>query len=356
MISTYQPTLNDLSAQGSTQAALHERAAMLRRQTFGCRVFVRAVVEVSNYCRENCHYCGMRRDNHALTRFRAVPEQLAEWIVSHCPPSVRDINIQGGEDPVAVREIALPLLRLLRKETQLGLSICFGTLTDAIYNELWEAGARFYVLKFETSNASLYTTMQAPGTLTERIQHVRLLAAKSWRVSSGFIAGLPRQTPAQLLDDLETARSLPLAGCSVSPFIPGESTPLSGGSAGDMSLTLNCMAMLRLMRPDWLIPAVSALCLNGSNDGYRRGLGAGANLVTINLTPSMERKSYLLYKRDRIIMTEERVLDEIEKAGLTPATESLLNCPAAPPPIAPVGRMAGSLAHNRAVVESAVNQ
>jgi biotin synthase len=322
--------LNDLVAQGAAQAALHEQAAALARQVFGRRVFVRAVVEVSNFCRENCHYCGMRRDNRALARFRATPDQLAEWILSRCPPSVRDLNIQGGEDPVAIRETVLPLLRLLRQETQLGLSVCCGTLSETLYRELREAGARYYVLKFETSNRSLYSGLRAPGTLTERLRHIRLLAAGGWHVSSGFIAGLPRQTGAHLLGDLETARRLPLAGCSVSPFIPGESTPLSEHSAGDVSLTLNCMAMLRLMRPQWLIPAVSALCLNGSPDGYRRGLGAGANLVTINLTPSNEREKYLLYKNSRVIMTEERVLNEIEKAKLTPAKESLLHCLAEP--------------------------
>jgi biotin synthase len=328
--STYLPTLNDLIAQGPAQAALHEQAAALTQQVFGRRVFVRAVVEVSNFCRENCHYCAMRRDNRALTRFRATPDQLAEWILSHCPPSARDLNIQGGEDPVAVREVVLPLLRLLRQETQLGLSVCCGTLTETLYREMREAGARYYILKFETSNRPLYAALQAPGTLPERLHHIRLLAASGWRVSSGFIAGLPRQTRAHLLRDLETARSLPLAGCSVSPFIPGESTPLSEDSAGDVSMTLNCMAMLRLMRPEWLIPAVSALCLNGCKDGYRRGLGAGANLVTINLTPSPERGRYLLYKNHRVIMTEERVLSEIERAKLAPAQESLLDCLAQP--------------------------
>ena len=330
MSSTYQPTLGDLNAQGADQAALHEQAAALTRQVFGRRVFVRAVVEVSNFCRQNCHYCGMRRDNRALSRFRATPDQIGDWIISRCPPSVRDLTIQTGEDPVAVREVVLPLLRLLRRETHLGLGVCCGSLSGEFYEELREAGARYYILKFETSNRPLYSALQAPGTLTERLRHIRLLADGGWRVSSGFIAGLPRQTPANMFDDLETARSLPLAGCSVSPFIPGESTPLSEDSAGDLSLTLNCMAMLRLMRPEWLIPAVSALCLNGSTDGYRRGLGAGANLATINLTPPAERGRYLLYKNNRVIMTEDRVLHAIEKANLTSAKESLLDCLAEP--------------------------
>ena len=119
------------------------------------------------------------------------------------------------------------------------------------------------------------------------------------------------------------ARQLPLAGCSVSPFIPGEATPLAPAPMGDIDLTLNCMAALRLMRPDWVIPAVSALNLAEPGNGYRRGLRTGANLVTINLTPSDMREDYLLYKRDRFIMTEERLLKAIEEEGLIPSRQSL---------------------------------
>jgi biotin synthase len=109
----------------------------------------------------------------------------------------------------------------------------------------------------------------------------------------------------------------------VSPFIPGEDTPLAEASTGGIELTLNCMALLRLMRPDWVIPAVSALNLAGPSSGYQRGLATGANLVTVNLTPSEIRGDYVLYKRDRFIMTEERILSAIEAQGLTPSRQSL---------------------------------
>ena len=119
------------------------------------------------------------------------------------------------------------------------------------------------------------------------------------------------------------AAELPLDGCSVSPFIPGDETPLARFPQAEIDLTLNCMAMLRVMRPDWVIPAVSALNLAGPGSGYRRGLRTGANLVTINLTPSEMREDYLLYKRDRFIMTEERILSAIQAEGLAASTESL---------------------------------
>ena len=316
------PTERHLTLEGAEQSALHEQAAATARERFGQRVFVRGVVEVSNFCRENCSYCGMRRDNRALTRFRASYEQLAEQIIHHRPASVTDVNIQTGEDPVAVREVVLPLIRALRRETPLGISVCLGNLSAELYAELQSAGATIYIMKFESGNASRYAEIQAPGTFEERLRHIRALAHDGWNVSSGFIAGLPGEQPTDLIASLRLASELPLRGCSVSPFIPGEDTPLAAQPAARANWTLNCMASMRLMRPDWVIPAVSALNL-ADKDGYLRGLRAGANLVTMNLTPGELRGDYVIYKRDRFIMTEERVLKAITAAGLAPSKTSL---------------------------------
>lgn len=315
---SYVPNERDLTFNGAHQAALHERARTVTREQFGRDVFVRAVVEVSNFCRENCAYCGMRRDNRALHRYRARHEQLAELLLEHRPPSVTDVNIQAGEDPVAVREIVLPLIHALRRDSPLGISVCLGTLTPELYAELRNAGASIYIMKFETGNAANYESFEAPGTLSERISNIRHLAATGWKVSSGFIGGLPGQTADDLAKNLRLASELPLHGCSVSPFVPGEETPLAGSAASDANWTLNAMAAMRLMRPDWVIPAVSALNL-AADDGYRRGLRAGANLVTMNLTPDDLREDYVIYKRERFIMTEERVLNAITAENLVPS-------------------------------------
>jgi len=220
------------------------------------------------------------------------------------------------------QEVILPLIKTLRRSTPLGISVCLGTLTPELYLELQKAGATIYIMKFECANDARYTKVMAPGRLKERLEHIRLLAATGWKVSSGFIAGLPGQQPDELAAALELARTLPLDGCSVSPFIPGESTPLSAGPPSNPDWTFNCMAALRLMRPQWVIPAVSALNLAEKN-GYQRGLRAGANLTTINLTPDDVRGDYVIYKRNRFIMTETRVLEAIANEGLVPSRRSL---------------------------------
>jgi biotin synthase len=317
------PSVVALESTGVLQDQLHRRAWDATRERFGDAVFVRGVVEISNQCRENCHYCGMRRSNRELKRFRAKLDALLELLIHRRPASITDLNIQAGEDPVAVREIALPLIRTLRRETRLGISVCLGTLSTDLSTELLSAGATTYIIKFETSHDPLYRSFEAPGTLEERIGQIRWLAGNGWRVSSGFISGLPGQGVTGLLGDIRTALNLPLIGCSVSPFVPGESTPLQGSPIGSFDYTLNAMALLRILRPDWVIPAVSALNIVGASSGYRGGLRVGANLCTINLTPAEMRDDYLLYKRDRFIMDEERVLSAISQEGLRVSPRSL---------------------------------
>ncbi|MBL9136238.1 MAG: radical SAM protein [Verrucomicrobiales bacterium] len=316
-MSPVRPT--DLAATGREQLELHERAAAVAASRFGRRVFIRAVVEVSNHCRESCDYCGMRRENRAVTRYRASVESLAELLLEHRPASVTDVMLQSGEDPRAVAEVVLPLLKVLKRETTLGLSVCLGTLDTRVYAELRAAGAEVYLMKFEVPNADRYEFLRAPGSFEERLSHLRHLADTGWSVTSGFIAGLPGASAGESWEAIQLARTLPLAGCSVSPFIPGESTPLHQGPPASLDLTLNCMAALRLARPDWIVPAVSALGLRDNLEGYRRGLRCGANLATINLTPPHWREHYLLYRRDRIIMDEQRILRALEAEGIEPS-------------------------------------
>src|SRR5580698_1535720 len=311
--------LNDTNG---THKAYHARAAAIRDNVFGRNVFVRGVVEVSNYCRQNCHYCAMRRDNRDLARYRLVADELADLIIHHRPASITDIDIQAGEDPVAVREVVLPLVRELRRHTDLGITLCLGTLATREYDELREAGGDYYVLKIETGDAQHYRSIEAPGTLARRIEAIRYLADTGWKVSSGLIVGLPNQTDEHLAQSLRLLTTLPLAGGSVSPFVAGGQTPFFDAPNGGIEQTLNCLAWMRLASPHWLIPAVSAMKLVSAT-GYVRAFQAGANLATINFTPHKVRADYPIYKRDRIIMDEERVLSAIEQAGCQPSRISI---------------------------------
>jgi len=302
---------------------LEQSAGALRDEVFGREVFVRGVIEVSNYCRQNCNYCGMRRDNRDLKRFRLELESLREIVRHGLPDLITDLNIQTGEDTVGDREIVLPLIETIRKEKpHLGISVCLGTLDPKLYDELKQAGASYYIIKVETGNRDHYREIHAPGTFDQRIAAIRYLAATGWSVSSGFILGLPGQTPAHIEETLDLLGELPLAGASVSPFIAGEQTPFADQPTGCFEETIRCIARLRLRNPSYIIPAISALNMV-SDDGYVRALRAGANLATINLTPAANRDDYLLYKRKRFIMHEQRVRDAIAQAGCAISTVSI---------------------------------
>ena len=265
----------------------------------------------------------MRRDNHGLKRFRVELDSLRELVRHGLPGIITDLNIQTGEDTVGDREIVLPLIETIRKEKpHLGISVCLGTLDHKLYDELKQAGATYYIIKLETGNRDHYREVRAPGTFDQRLAAIRYLAESGWSVSSGFILGLPGQTPERIEETLELLGELPLAGASVSPFIAGEQTPFADQPTGDFESTIQCVARLRLRNPAYIIPAVSALNLV-NEDGYVRALRAGANLATINLTPATNRNDYLLYKRDRYIMHEQRVKEAIERADCAASTVSI---------------------------------
>ena len=317
------PSAHRFSSLGHEEGALEQSAGALRDEVFGREIFVRGVIEVSNYCRQNCNYCGMRRDNRELKRFRVELESLRELVRHGLPEVITDLNIQTGEDTVGDREIVLPLIETIRKEKPcLGISVCLGTLDHKLYDELRQAGASYYIIKLETGNRDHYRKVRAPGNFDQRLAAIRYLAASGWSVSSGFILGLPGQTPAHIEETLELLGQLPLAGASVSPFIAGEQTPFADHPTGDFESTIQCIARLRLRNPAYIIPAISALNLV-NEDGYVRALRAGANLATINLTPSTNLNDYLLYKRDRFIMHEQRVKDAIAEADCAISTVSI---------------------------------
>jgi len=305
-----------LESHGEKAEQLRNAGQETRNRIFGNTAFVRGVIEVSNYCRENCSYCGMRRDNRALSRFRIERDKIIRIIDVGLPAMVTDLNLQAGEDPQVINEIIIPAVQYIRAHTKLGVSLSLGTLSKSQYEALRNAGAFFYIIKLETGNSVHYRELHAPGTYEERLRTIRLLANSGWKVSSGMIMGLPGQTPEIIAQTIKILVDLPLTGVSVSPFIPGEETPLANEKSSEINSSLNVLAILRLASPERIIPAVSAMTLLGRGS-YVDALRAGANLVTMNLTPPQEQADYLLYTRQRIIMTRERIERALDQAAVT---------------------------------------
>ena len=311
-----------LEIRGEKAEQLRNAGQETRNRIFGNTAFVRGVVEVSNYCRENCSYCGMRRDNRTLSRFRIERDKIIRMIDVGLPAMVTDLNLQSGEDPQVIEEIIIPAVRYIRAHTKLGVSLSLGTLSESQYEALRNAGAFYYIIKLETGDSVHYREVRAPGTYEERLGTIRLLANSGWKVSSGMIIGLPGQSLEMMAHTIQILVGLPLAGVSVSPFIPGEETPFANEKSPEMDSILNALAILRLASPERIIPAVSAMSLLGQ-DSYVKALRAGANLVTVNLTPAKERNDYLLYSRGRNIMDQEKIQRALDEANLQASQLSL---------------------------------
>jgi biotin synthase len=314
-----------ITAGGSEQRQLHAQAAAIRDRVFRRTVVVRGVIEITNVCRVNCDYCPMRRDN---TR-QNTPYTLHRDAILSAARAVRDAGVnvivfQGGETPQTTRLLldVLPKVRELfddRVETLLGL----GVKSEADYRALKESGADTYIMKHETSDAVLHRRIRQED-LDVRLTAIRLLLRLGYRVGSGCIVGLPDQTLESLADDILLAHSLGVHMCSASPFVPTADTPMAAAAAGSIARTLNMIATMRIVNPEWLIPTVSAL-EQQSAGGQGAGLRAGANVITVNFTPPEQRRNYLIYGGTRHIVEIEHARRQLDTAGLVAGGSVWLN-------------------------------
>lgn len=315
MLSTRPPRSELLEALGARDEGLFEQARDARRAVFGDAVRVRGVVEISSYCRKRCDYCGMRRSNRALARFRASRvEEVFEAVRGIAEMGLSTVLLQGGED---VRSDRLLEALLPRVKAELGLQVILnvGERPRDQLARFRQAGADGYIMKFETSDAALYERITG-GPAAERLQQIRWLQDLGFRVGVGNIVGLPGQTMESLADDLRLACDLRPDFVSASPFIPNDGTPLERETPGSLELTLRVLALYRLLLPEALIPTVSAL-EKLAPGGQVQGLHAGANVVTANFTPPGWRDRYVIYSPRRFVVSLEHALATVSRAGLT---------------------------------------
>lgn len=308
-----------ITAEGAAQQDLHARAAAIRERVFGRSVVVRGVIEVTNICRVNCDYCQMRRDNtRDNARYVLGPLDILAAAKAIRDAGVNVIVFQGGEIPQTTRVLldVLPKIRELfedRVEILLGL----GVKSETEYRALRDAGADSCIVKHETADEALHLKARQEE-LAVRLEAIRTLLRLGYRVGSGCIVGLPGQTVDSLADDVLLAQSLRVHMCSASPFVPTANTPLAGATPGSISLTLNMIATMRMVNPQWLIPTVSALEQRVSG-GQTAGFRAGANVITVNFTPVAQRGHYLIYGELRHVVTLDDVARQLKEEGLAAA-------------------------------------
>jgi biotin synthase len=305
-----------LRVRGREQEQLFAAARTARERTFGRRVVIRGLIEVTNLCRVNCEFCPMRRDNTKQnTIFQLTPDQILDAVADIKAAGIDIVFFQAGEVGKTTRLVGdlIPEIRA-RFDAPVEILLCLGNKPDAEYEFLKNQGATSYILKHETSDPELNARMRH-SSYTERVRCLRTLARLGYKIGTGAIIGLPGQSVESVAGDLELARDLGAHMVSGSPLIPAPDTPLAGYPPGDVELTLNFIAIARIMNPSWLIPSVSAL-ERRQGGGQLSGLAAGANVLTVNFTPPVEQEKYLIYGKDRYVVRNDHVTEIVRQAGL----------------------------------------
>ncbi|AEB07051.1 iron-only hydrogenase maturation protein HydE [Coriobacterium glomerans PW2] len=284
------------AADGPLTAYLFERARAVRRQRYGDKVFIRGLIEISNRCRNDCLYCGIRRSNECAERYRLQPADIIACTDKGYELGFRTFVMQGGEDPFFTDEVLCPLIeRIKANHPDCAITLSLGERTRESYQRLFDAGADRYLLRHETATDAHYRRLH-PSELSLATRKACLSNLKEigYQTGAGFMVGSPYQTVENLADDMLYLDELQPQMVGIGPFIPHRDTPFRDHAAGSVAQTLFFLGCLRLMLPASLLPATTAI---GTLDpqGREKGMLAGANVVMPNLSPPENRGKYLLY-------------------------------------------------------------
>lgn len=275
---------------------LFEKAVKARRAYYGNDVYIRGLIEFTNYCKNDCYYCGIRRSNKTVERYRLSPEDILLCCAEGYRLGYRTFVLQGGEDPWYTPERIESLVSAIKKNhPDCAVTLSFGEHPMEVYKKWFDAGADRYLLRHETADDCHYSLLHPPElTLDNRKRCLYDLKEIGYQVGCGFMVGSPYQTTEHIVKDLLFIREFEPDMVGIGPFIPHHATPFKDEKRGSLELTLYLLAIVRLMLPNVLLPATTAL---GSIDpqGREKGILAGANVCMPNLSPENVRKNYSLY-------------------------------------------------------------
>lgn len=260
----------------------------------GRHVFTRGLIEFSNICKRNCLYCGLRAQNTSLARYTLTHEDILAAAKNAASHGADTIVLQAGEGCVNAGWLA-EMVTEITEILKLPVTLSVGEHPRKNY-ALWKkAGAKRYLLRFETSSPELYKKLHPGYALKDRLERLFDLQSLGYETGSGFIVGLPGQSLASLARDALICKTLGLDMVGIGPFIPQKATPLARAETGSMELTLRLLSILRLLLPEANLPATTALATLDPADGQTRGLMAGANVLMPSFTPEAHSKDYTIY-------------------------------------------------------------
>ena len=275
---------------------LKQLAVQKRKQRFGNEVFIRGLIEFSNYCKNNCYYCGIRCGNKNADRYRLTKEQILQCCEQGYQIGYRTFVLQGGEDAFFTPDkIADIVYAIKQKYPDCAVTLSVGEHSKEVYQQWFDAGADRYLLRHETAADEHYQKLHPDNmSLQNRLECLQNLKDIGYQVGCGIMVGSPFQTNECIAKDLVFMQDFKPHMVGIGPFIPHKDTPFANHSAGSIKLTLFLLSLIRIILPDVLLPATTAL---GSIDPQGRELGilSGANVCMPNLSPQSVREKYTLY-------------------------------------------------------------
>lgn len=275
---------------------LYQMASAKRKKYFGRKIYIRGLIEFTNYCKNDCYYCGIRRSNASCERYRLSHDDIILCAEEGYRLGFRTFVLQGGEDPYYTDDILCKIVSSIKSRfPDCALTLSLGERSTESYKRLREAGADRYLLRHETSCKEHYSRLHPKEMSFEnRIKCLEELKKLGYQTGAGFMVGSPFQTDEMLADELIFLKKLNPQMVGIGPFVPHSGTPFADKSAGTAEKTLFMLSLIRLTLPSVLLPATTAL---GTVDptGREKGICAGANVVMPNLSPVSVRKKYMLY-------------------------------------------------------------
>lgn len=287
---------------------LREKAQKTAQKTFGNAIYVRGLIEFTNYCKNDCYYCGIRRSNEHASRYRLTREEILSCCRQGYKLGFRTFVLQGGEDPYFTDTEICSIVSDIREEfPDCAITLSIGEKSKESYLTYFQAGANRYLLRHETADETHYRKLHpASLSLANRKRCLYDLKDIGYQVGCGFMVGSPGQTPETLYEDLKFMWELSPHMIGIGPFLPQKDTPFGGTAAGSYEETLRFLSIIRLLFPKVLLPATTALGTIHPK-GREQGILAGANVVMPNLSPVSVREKYALY--DNKICTGEEAAE-----------------------------------------------
>jgi len=290
---------------------LFEQARKVREEHYGNDIYIRGLIEFTNYCKNDCYYCGIRRSNQNAPRYRLTKEEIIECCTYGYQLGFRTFVLQGGEDGYFTDERMIEIVSAIRGAfSDCAITLSIGEKSYDSYKKFHDAGADRYLLRHETYDLEHYGKLH-PTVLSAKNRQKCLWEMKEigYQVGTGFMVGSPYQNTSNLADDMLFIKELNPQMVGIGPFIPHKDTMFAKETAGTLELTLYMLGLLRLMLPKVLLPATTALGTIAEN-GRELGILAGANVVMPNLSPMSVRKKYLLY--DNKACTGDEAAESVE--------------------------------------------